>query len=629
MNNYFQDLLLAIEAERKNEEDYYAQLALSRTESDRIASGLMFSHLSVEDAYYTLGEKVELKLRRHKQLNSPHQFKVGAGAQFHVEGVETHRYRGTISFIKRDIIGIIFNEDIIQKEKLNDSCNYKLELIYDERPYKVMKEAINDVLISKQYPIVEIREGILKGHAFDGQSPVVYDTTAIPSYLNKDQENAIRNIIKAERLGIIHGPPGTGKTSTIVGLIITLLTAEKRVLACASSNNAVDLLAKRLDLMGVNATRIGNVTRINDDIAHLTLDEKMRNHGDWQHIKKVKIEAEEARRMAGTHKRSFGQKERQNRTAMYRESRELRKWARDLEDRLVDNIIESSQVVLSTLIGLSTSKLDDIRFDTVIIDEVSQALDPECWNAILRAKRVFLVGDHMQLPPTVKSQEARNLGLETTLLDKLSQHVKHSYLLREQYRMNDHLLAFSNQEFYDNQLKAASTMNQQYIGPPQEAVTLIDTTGCGFEEAIDKKSLSKYNEGEFFILREHIYKYKSKYETSSIGIISPYSAQVKFLKTEIEKDDVFKNLDITINTIDGFQGQERDVIFLSLVRNNLSAEIGFLKDYRRLNVAITRAKKKIIIIGDVGTLSGDDFYMRYIDHIERHATYESAWEYMS
>jgi len=462
--------------------------------------------------------------------------------------------------------------------------------------------------------------------AFAFQRPIDkhYDSTK----LNSSQNTAVNEILKTERLAIIHGPPGTGKTTTIVELVRALLKTEKRVLVCAPSNNAVDLLASRLDKAAVKVLRIGNITRIDDNIGHLTLEEQSRNHPDWSHIKKVKIEAEEAKRIAGTYKRKFGHDQRSNRSMMYQEAKELRKWARDLEDRLVDNIVKDAQVVAGTLVGVQNRNLSDLQFETVIIDEASQALEPECWSAILKANRVILVGDHMQLSPTVKSRKAMELGLHKTLLHRMADVVKHSYLLDVQYRMNEKILSFSNEKFYNGNLLSDEKVKRWCLPSDNEPLVIVDTSGCGFDEDFNYKSRSLSNEGEYFILREFLMAHMEKIIGASIGIISPYAEQVRLIRTQIADDEDLKKLNIQVDTIDGFQGQEKELICISLVRSNTNNEIGFLKDERRLNVAMTRAMKKLVIIGDFSTLSTNELFADLIKHVEVEGVYKSGWEYM-
>ena len=268
-------------------------------------------------------------------------------------------------------------------------------------------------------------------------------------------------------------------------------------------------------------------------------------------------------------------------------------------------------------------------FDVVVIDEASQALEPESWTAILRGRKLVMAGDHQQLPPTVKSDRARALTFDTTMLDLLILKLKEVYLLDTQYRMHPSILGFSNELFYKGQLKSGAAVLQRESIFGSEPLLFIDTSGCGFDEELNGETQSKSNRQEYFIIREHILTIIEELQTISIGLISPYRDQVRVMRQEVDQDKDLQALDIEINSIDGFQGQEKDVIYLSLVRSNERGELGFLKDYRRLNVAMTRARHKLVIIGDMSTLGTDPHYLQLADHIEQHGRYQSAWEYMS
>ncbi len=625
----YKTMLAAIEHERKSEEKYYAQLSTQKSISEKVEAGILLTHLSLEKRYYTVGEYIELKFQRTKNVKAPHKFKVGTGCQVIVESDRTKSYRATVSYRKRDRLGVILSGEGISPGDFPESIAYKLELIYDERPYKVMVAAVKNVMSSKLPHIVTLREGIRKKESFEGSEIQNVANWHISNLINDTQSQAVQKMLAAQNMGIIHGPPGTGKTTTLVALVETLLQNEKRILVCGPSNNAVDLLARRLHQQKIKVVRIGNVTRIDDEIIHLTLAEKARNHPDWGNIKKVKIESEQAQRMAKQHKRSFGHEERRHRKDMYRESRELRKWARDLEDRLLEGLINDSQVICTTLIGVTSKYIEKMNFTTVIIDEASQALEPECWNAILRAQRVILAGDPMQLSPTVKSTEAASLDLSTTLLDRMTSVLYHKHLLTVQYRMNAKILAFSNKRFYQGELTSAKEVIDHQLPGSGAIVTFIDTSGCGFDEEQAEGSRSHRNEGEYFIIREHLIGEIVRYKSATIGIISPYAEQIRYISQEISEDEVLKSLDITVNTIDGFQGQERDAIIISLVRSNDAGIIGFVADERRLNVAMTRARKRLVIVGDVATLGNSQLYLDLVDHIEKKGEYRSAWEYMS
>lgn len=627
-NDRYKQLLVAIEKERLAEETYYSEIAKQKTDKEKIEAGILLASLVLNKKYYTIGEYVEVQLEQTKNFDKPNKFKVGAGVHLIHQGEETNHFRGTLSHKKKKEIGVIIQFDVISRDMLPDSGTYKLELVYDERPYKVMKSAVAEVIQSKDPHIIDLREGIRREANLDYTSqnaPMLWD---IPDYLNKDQNQAISGILKAEQMGIIHGPPGTGKTTTLAALAKTILQREKKILVCAPSNNAVDLLAQKISELGINVVRIGNVTRINEKVAALTLDEKARNHPDWSHIKQIRIEAEAARKMAATRKRKFGTNERRNRTEMYKESRELKKWAKDMQKKLLSSILGKCQVIATTLIGVSHSYMEGIRFETVIIDEASQCMEPECWNAMLKAKRVIFAGDHHQLPPTVKSKDAQQLGLANTLLDRMTDNIKHHYLLKTQYRMNDAILSFSNERFYNGLLESALPNKNHRLNGDDAPIVFIDTSGCGYEETFDPKTRSLYNEGEYFILREHVLQNLEKYSNIDIGIICPYAEQVRYIRGKVREDAELLTLNIEINSIDGFQGQEKDLIIITLTRSNEMGIIGFLSDYRRLNVAMTRARKKLVIIGDGSTLSSNALYLDLINHIEQEGLLQSAWEYM-
>jgi len=626
----YDQLLEAIEFEREEEHNYYQSLSKDKSIKEKIEAGILWYPLEIIKQHYSVGEQIEVIFEKTKNLNLPHKLKSGAGCLlFARQGEEKSiEIKGVISWIKRNRLSLILNESVLSKDQLSDlKGQIGIELVHDERPYKIMKDAIKKIKKTDKPHLKELREGIKKLNGLDYSISSEY--TYVPQHLNPSQAHALKEGLSAQQIAIIHGPPGTGKTTTIVALIIELVKQEKRVLVCAPSNNAVDLLATKIDQAGIPTLRVGNVTRIADNLTHLTIAEKARDHQEWKHIKKVRIEAEVAKKQASKFKRSFGAKERSNRNMMYKESRELRKWARDLEDKLLDKLVSEAKVICSTLIGVSHKTIEDLQFNSLVIDEASQALEPECWNAMLRAKRVFLTGDHLQLAPVVKSKKAEELGLAQTLLGRLSDKIKHSYLLDTQYRMNEKILSFSNKMFYDNKLKSAIGVADWTLDGDMSPLVLVDTSGCGFDENFNKKSRSRYNEGEFFIFREHFIQNSEKYIDASIGVISPYSEQIKFLNSKVDTEEEFKPFDIKVNTIDGFQGQERDVIYISLVRSNTEGEIGFLKDEKRLNVAMTRARKKLVIIGDLSTLSNYKLFDQMAQHIETVGTYVSAWEYMT
>lgn len=629
INNRFKTIIDAINLESKEEESYYSQINDKRTLVEKVDGGFAWSHVNINRRNYTIGEKVELHCERTKGINKSHKLRTGMGCNLCTDHPEIKKIRATIASVRKNRIVLITNSDYPMQDPNSFTKGVIwIELVYDDRPYKVMKEAITIATESKDSLAQTIKEALANESNPYQEINEVNLPTFKSTMLNPSQREAIIGSIKHDRVTIIHGPPGTGKTTTLVELARLLSHTEKKILVSASSNNAVDLMADKINQLGVSLVRVGNITRIDDKIQELTLAEQARNHVDWQHIKKIKIEAEQAQRKANNYKRSFGPEERMHRKYMRQEAKELRKWARDQEDRLTEKIIDQSKVVATTLIGAAHRNLDGILYDTVIIDEASQALEAECWNVIIRAKRLILVGDPMQLPPTVKSKEAEKLGYGITLLDLLNPILSSNYLLNLQYRMNDHLLSFSNETFYDGKLMSADQNKSITLPNDVNPLTFIDTAGCGFDEKIYPKTRSRHNEGEYLILREFILQYSEKIAGHSVGIISPYAEQVRYIRSQIAEDEELKNHDITVESIDGFQGQEKDVIFISLVRSNENGEIGFLKDYRRLNVALTRAKRKMTVLGDMATLSSDKMYLALADHIEKIGRYQSAYEYM-
>jgi len=625
----FERLLNAIDAERKSEASYFKTLHEGKSLAEKVKSGFIWYPVNIIKFSYTVGDHLEIEIHHRDQKSDNNKFSVGVAAiLFNIQD-ERKEFKGTVSYVRGEKLKMLVHSSQLENDDVPTKGLSGIELVYDERPYKVMDEALKNALKSKKSFHETLIQALSNRNIKQKINDVdIYNEDIHLKSLNDSQKNAVKTAAGAEHIAIIHGPPGTGKTTTLVALTGIILKTEKRVLVCASSNNAVDVLAERLSQKNISVLRIGNVTRINDDLIHLTLDEKVRNHAEWVHIKKVRIQARDTDKKASQYKRQFGLEEKEERKALRKESRELRKWAYELENRLVDNIVHSAQVIATTLIGVSNKNLENINFDTVIIDEASQALEPECWNAILKANRVILAGDHKQLPPTVKSQEAIQLGFETTILDLLAGKIDASSLLDTQYRMHQDILGFSNERFYEGKLKSFLASDGNSLRNDRQPLVFIDTAGCGFEELFDPNTRSFSNPGEYLILREHLLLHKENMSGSSIGIISPYKEQVKYISQEISEDADFQGEDIEVNSIDGFQGQEKEIIYISLVRSNDTGDIGFLKDERRLNVAMTRAQKKLVILGDSATIGQHGLYSDLIDHVQVYGHYDSAWNYM-
>ena len=507
-----------------------------------------------------------------------------------------------------------------------------IQLAFDDRSFDEMQRAVRQVLNAKGDRLAELRDILL------GKDQPTFEKDVFEyelPYLNRSQNKAVHAILSAKDVAIVHGPPGTGKTTTLVAAIQQLVKRESPILVCAPSNPATDLLTERLAEAKLKVVRIGNLSRIDESLLKHTMEGILQDHPGMQEVKRMKIEAAQVRKDAERFRRNYGPKEREERKEAFQEARMLIQHAKILEDYVIDQVLKDADVITCTLVSSMNSYIEKMRFHTVVIDEAAQALEPATWIPICKAQRVVLAGDPFQLPPTVKSMDAAKKGLNVTLLEKCVERMENVQLLNVQYRMNDQIMGFSNQEFYNNQLQAADFVKDWRLvtaeGEDLLPVEYIDTAGCGFEEKVNHESLSYFNPEEYGVLRMHLDKLLSLAgdQKISIGIVSPYKEQVIHIQQNIKSDfDHFPDADITVDTIDSFQGQERDVIYISMVRCNDKNEIGFLKDTRRMNVAMTRARKKLIIIGDSVTLSSFSFYSRFVTYAEKTGSYTTAWEWM-
>jgi ATP-dependent RNA/DNA helicase IGHMBP2 len=619
--------LLALE--KQADLEFFKTVIQNKTLDIRRAEGFTWYPLSIKATGYTFGDRAYVTVERGGNPDAPHQFKSGNIVNLFTLQKDAYKPEksGTIHFIKKNQMRIILNSNDLP-EWLNDG-QIGVDLLFDDRTYMEMDKALDKVIAAKGDRLAELRD-IFLGHKTQNFKEKI-GFLDLPK-LNESQNMAVQNIVDNNDITIIHGPPGTGKTTTIVAAVKKLTSTESTILVSAPSNTAADLLTERLDTEGLVVVRIGNISRVDDSIVRLTLDGLLSTHPESKNIKKMKIKAAELRRLAGQYKRKFGHEERTQRDLLKQEARDMNNWANELEQRLIEEILDSAQVITCTLVGAAHPILEGRKFKTVVIDEAAQALEPATWIPILKGSRIVLAGDPFQLPPTVKSAEAQKGGFTTTLIEKSLSRLSNVHLLNIQYRMNQAIMQFSNRWFYEGQLQAHPSVSDRILGNFQEEkpIVFIDTAGCSFDELQHPENLSRYNKEEFYILREHLYQYLDifPYEKPSIGIISPYREQVVFMEKNIEEDPLLMDFDIDIETIDGFQGQERDVIYISLVRSNDKKEIGFLSDYRRMNVAMTRAKMKLVIIGDSATIGDNKFYKTFLDYVDTEGTYRSAWEFM-
>ncbi len=502
----------------------------------------------------------------------------------------------------------------INKEKIG------VRLFFDERTFQEMEKAIQQLTSENHDRAQELAKKLLgiEKALFFNQHQIEIPT------LNASQNKAVHQILTANDVALVHGPPGTGKTTTIVEAVKQLAKHEKNILITAPSNAAVDLLTEKIAQTSLNVIRIGNLSRIDEKIVSHTLEHLISSHPRFKEVKKARKDAQELRKMARQYKRNFGREERQQRKLLLKEAKDVAKHGLDTENYIIDTLLDKANVITTTLIGSNHYYLENKKFKTVIIDEAAQALEPATWIPILKAEKVILVGDPHQLPPTVKSSEAAKKGLSISLMEHGINYLENTSLLKIQYRMNHLIMNFSNQQFYKNQLQAHESVANHTI-LDELAVEFIDTAGCSYDEKSVEGSTSLHNPEEVSLLEKHLQALEEKenIDRYSIGIISPYKGQVEYMKNHL-----YEKKNISVNTIDSFQGQERDIIYISLVRSNMNSEIGFLKDYRRMNVAMTRAKKKLIVIGDSATLGNDHFYADFLNYCEKIEAYRTAWEFM-
>ena len=626
IKEYLEQLRKLIELERQEEFRQVGEYIRQTPIHSRVQSGLTWYPLIIRETGYGIGDYPYVIVERTQHLDIDHHFQGGKQARLFSNRTESDDFiNGTIHYADQHQMKIIFYADELP-DWLDDG-RIGVDLLFDERTYKEMDKAIQQTMHAKNNLLVKLLN-ICFG--FDKAS---FDKSKEYShpYLNASQQDAIKKVIAAEELCIIHGPPGTGKTTTLVEAIVQLSASEKNILVTAPSNAATDHITEELGKKGLCVVRVGNLSRIDDDILPYTLEYLLGTHSRSNELAEYKKRAIEMRRMAGKYKRNFGKEERVQRDLLFKEARALSTEARMLEEFMIEDVLQMADVITTTPVGIQTKHLENKTFPVVIVDEAAQALLPSLLIPLSKAsKKVIMAGDPFQLPPTVKSIDAQKGGLQKTLLDVCLENVPDLFqLLSVQYRMNETIMGFSNQWFYQNQLFAHPTVAHRQLsvnGSLQPPFVFIDTAGCGLEESFHPESKSLFNEGEVKVVKQFLHALffdVRDEDLPTVAIISPYKQQTLLLKKEIPDPKKY-----SINTIDSFQGQERDVVIISLVRSNEKNEIGFLQDYRRMNVAMTRAKKMLIIIGDSATIGSDPFYSKLLEYAENHATYQTAWEYL-
>lgn len=631
-------LHLANLLKKEKEEDLkqYRQQIANTSIAERRKNGVCWYPVSIEKTNFTSTEHLILRVSRNRNHTEQHLFQSGKMINLFTTASDSsddsENINGVVNQVNDYEMLITLHTDIIPE--WTRSGKLGIQLLFDENSYLEMEKSIHQLLHNPSERIIELAHILLsKSEAvFNDCEPVKY------SELNENQNLAINNINTARDLAIIHGPPGTGKTTTLLYSIIHTLKSENQVLVCAPSNAAVDLIAEKLIESKVDVIRIGHPARVTKDIMNNTLDAKITLHKQYKELKTLKKNANEYYSLGRKYKRNFGPEEREQRKLLIAEAKQMKAEAKMLSNYIKDDILNKSRVICTTLIGANNPALKNFHFSSVFIDEAAQGLEPACWVPVLKANRVIFAGDHCQLPPTIKSYEAAKAGLNITLFEKAIQRNQVDILLNEQYRMNRDIMEFPSRHFYASKLIANKEVKEWNIFPDDKPVEFIDTAGCGFFEETNPETKSSQNPEEMQLLYKHLQQYldcarsmKMEDSIANIGIISPYKAQVNLLKENLP--DVLATYPefcnrITVNTIDSFQGQERDIIYISLVRSNENSEIGFLSDIRRMNVAMTRAKKKLVIIGDSGTIGNYPFYSTFLDYINEIDSYHSAFEFL-
>lgn len=565
--------------------------------------------------YYNSLNQMAVEVSRTADVDVEHNFEFGRPVCFFIINEKTSKpvylkTTGTVSLVNGDTMTVTVPEgtDLLS---LQQAGKVGVQLFFDETTYRLMFDAIDRAINAKGNRMAYLRD------LFYSNQPAKRFTFAPTSFpwLNATQEKAVNEVLWAKDVMVVHGPPGTGKTTTLVEAIYETLRRESQVLVCAQSNMAVDWISEKLADRGVNVLRIGNPTKVTDRMLSFTYERRFEDHPDYPQLWSIRKAIRELR----------GQRKRGG-EAFHQKLERLKSRAIEIELRIRSQLFAEARVIACTLAGSASKLLEGQKFGTLFIDEAAQALEAACWIPIRRATRVVLAGDHCQLPPTVKSFAAMKAGLGKTLMERIVENKPEVVtLLKVQYRMNEDIMRFSSNYFYGGQVESAPQVKHRGILDYDIPITWIDTSKADGKEEFVGESFGRINKVEAGITLETLKQYFTKIgktrileEHIDVGVISPYRAQVQLLRRMIKQDPFFKPFRrmISVNTVDGFQGQERDIVLISLVRANDEGEIGFLRDLRRMNVAITRARMKLFILGSADTMTRHPFYQKLYNYIE-------------
>lgn len=613
---YLQHQYELLQIEYEYEKEQFKQQTELMGIGRKIKRGMCWYPLNLGRNYYNALNQLVIEVERREDKDIEHQFEYGRPVCFFTQDVSGKlnylNFVATVNYVDEDrMVVILPSVDALLALQSKEVVG--VQLYFDETSYRLMFEALKQVIGAKNNRLAELRDIF---HGTQPASTFSFHPLRFP-WLNATQEEAVNKVLHAKDVAIVHGPPGTGKTTTLVEAVYETLHRENQVLVCAQSNMAVDWISEKLVDRGVSVLRIGNPSRVNDKMLSFTYERRFESHPDYPQLWSIRKAIRElyARSRKGAEREAVRQK-----------INSLKDRATELEIRINESLFSEARVIACTLVGSANRLLTGQKFGTLFIDETAQALEAACWIPIRKADRVILAGDHCQLPPTVKAPEALRAGLGHTLMQTIVKNKPDTVsLLKLQYRMNDEIMRFSSEWFYGGMLQSAPEVKYRSILDFDTPIEWINTEGLDCNEEFIGENYGRINKSEAELSIEQLKGYITKIgrerfldERIDVGMISPYKAQVQYLRRLVRNDAFFKpyRQAITINTVDGFQGQERDVILISLVRANEEGQIGFLNDLRRMNVAITRARMKLIILGDASTLTRHAFYKKLYTYIE-------------
>lgn len=619
---------MLLEIEYNHEKEEFRKQTETMGVERKVRRGDAWFPVSIGRSYYNSLNQMVVEVMRQPGSDIEHNFEAGrpvcfftikndmgtAGAKNTKGGSKLQylSFTATVSYAEQDrmVVALPDSGRIVDLQR-QDALG--VQLFFDETSYRLMFEALDRVIHARSGRLADLRD------IFYTKAPAsryTFDAMRFP-WLNASQEKAVNEVLWAKDVAVVHGPPGTGKTTTLVEAIFETLRRESQVLVCAQSNMAVDWISEKLVDRGINVLRIGNPTRVNDKMLSFTYERRFEAHPDYPQLWSIRKAIRELRQ------------QRKHADSWHQKMDRLKSRATELELRIRSSLFGEARVIASTLTGAANRVLEGEKYSTLFIDEAAQALEAACWIAIRKAGRVVLAGDHCQLPPTVKSIMALKGGLGKTLMERIVENKPETVtLLKMQYRMNEQIMKFSSEWFYNGMVESAPMVSHRGILDYDIPMMWIDTAECDGKEEFVGENFGRINRAEAEMTLQTLQQYLEKIgkqrileESIDVGIISPYRAQVQLLRKELRKREFFRPYRhlLTVNTVDGFQGQERDIILISLVRSNDGGDIGFLRDLRRMNVAITRARMKLIILGSSETMTSHPFYKKlyeYVGHLK-------------